>query len=165
MFRVKKKKIPLHKRTHTNSGLLKPIYSRAIYHDYMASSDYTKIRSELKKNACELCGSKFRLTFHHMDYKYLTKENEDVVATLCWDCHQTCHIEIQFSKGKTRKLVKPSRVISNLIKRVRYGNKIKGHTTYFQRLVYIQKGILVQAKPHILRQHTNYDSVLSMWRH
>jgi len=146
------------KRKFTKSGKLKPKYSKKIYKEYIKSESYIKKRGELKKNACELCGSAYKLTLHHIDYGFLTNENENAVATLCWDCHQTCHFEIH--NGKKRKLKKPSRAISRLIMRKRKNLKPKGHTSYWQRLIYIKTGRIVKANLRVIRKQTGYEK----WR-
>jgi len=49
--------------------------------------------------ACKLCGVKIKLELHHIDYRYLGKELENMqwVVVLCEDCHQLVHRDINHS--------------------------------------------------------------------
>lgn len=70
--------------------------TRAHYRDYLKSKYWKALRLKCFKRdgfQCQICGSGKNLCAHHMTYKnigYETQELDDLI-TLCEDCHKTIH--------------------------------------------------------------------------
>lgn len=112
--------------------------STRIYKSYISSPEWIKTRDQFKKTACEICGSTCNLTTHHLTYDNLTRETEDDLATLCWECHQTAHIHLVSEK----RLKKPSRAFRTLLMRIRRGHKQRQsqHCAFIRRLYIVRHG-------------------------
>jgi 5-methylcytosine-specific restriction endonuclease McrA len=49
---------------------------------------------------CQQCGSRRRLTVHHLTYRRLGRERRSDVAVLCWPCHQARHSHASPAAGR-----------------------------------------------------------------
>ena len=73
------------------------------YIDYLDSPIWKKFREiilAIDKNKCTKCGTKDKLTIHHITYERVTVELILDLITLCKDCHMLVHkaTEIPFAE-------------------------------------------------------------------
>lgn len=68
--------------------------TREKYLKYIVSKEwFAKVRAFYRRygKKCVACDSTGRITLHHMSYRNIGKENDDELASLCWDCHSEYH--------------------------------------------------------------------------
>lgn len=73
------------------------------YEEYLASSLWANLKEQLIYSNpganCFICGKKFTLLIHHVDYKSLGYERLGVdVYILCYRCHKRAHFTIWGAK-------------------------------------------------------------------
>lgn len=76
------------------------------YYEYIDSQEWKSIRAAhiFQYPKCERCGSENNLQVHHLYYKnnlgflVFGRETSDGLATLCSDCHQELHEELEAAK-------------------------------------------------------------------
>ncbi len=64
------------------------------YDAYMLSPEWRTLRAAVFKrdnNQCRQCGSRDRLTAHHLTYVRMFRERMEDLITLCKDCHEMQH--------------------------------------------------------------------------
>ena len=72
---------------------------------YIGSKRWAKRRRRyyaMNPNVCEVCGSRDKLTLHHLTYERLGMEDDKDLVPLCWPHHEALHDMIGGSKEKMR---------------------------------------------------------------
>ncbi len=86
-----------------------------IYLDYLQSNEWAQIRIdlfELRGKKCERCGSKKRISVHHLSYDNIFNEEPEDLEILCDKCHKNEHgLIVKVKKKKYSKRIKKSKPV------------------------------------------------------
>jgi len=80
------------------------------YKIYLQSDHWAGVVEKLKREKCQVCGSKKALHLHHRNYICLGKEKQCDLLTLCAACHLLEHGRLlEDEKGKPEKAKKKAK--------------------------------------------------------
>jgi hypothetical protein len=81
--------VPQYERENMAKGLKR--LGLSSYSSYIRSGSWEHTRRRLRRDCCEICGTRSTLALHHMTYARLGTERPEDVCTLCSECHGMVH--------------------------------------------------------------------------